>query len=80
MKEQIKAKWRNWTSNGFRILGSGLKKYNLKCEAASQISLSNGIRAAGLAATTSSHAITRTNVLVINLRSYDYVGDLENKS
>ena len=56
-KEQIRAKWINWTSAGLSILGSGLIIYNY-------ISPRNGIGVAELAATTASHAIKRTNMLV----------------
>ena len=73
-KEQIRAKWFYWTSSGFSILGRGLMIYKYIGEVASP---GNAIRAAGLAATTASHAINRTNMLVD--RSYGYGEALENK-
>ena len=60
---------------GFSILGTGLMIHNYIGEVASP---GNAIRPADLAATTASHAINRTYMLV-NGRRYDYGEDLANK-
>ena len=80
--EQFRAKLLNWTSAGFSVLSSGLIKYKY-------ISIYNGIRDSGLAATTSRRAINRTNMSVNNW-NYGYgtppmlrhccVENLKNKS